>query len=185
MCTNFQLKTTTLPFLAWVCPITKIGFEFQETSVRKRISILEIPRVLIFRQNEQLWVFGPKFAKNWILGLKFQKSKSRFRISILEILCAPIFSQNGHFLIFWAKFLEIDQLRAIFWFKYCWECCRELAGDWYELSGGWWSWVEVSGTGWSWVEGDGAGWSWVHGFVISNWKLAQMISRGCWFLFQH
>ena len=151
-----------------------------------RISILEIPCVRIFRQNGQLWVFGPKFAQKWILGSKFQKSKSGFGISILVILCAPIFkqngqlwifgskfaqkwvlgsefqksksgfgistskipcvpffSQNGQLLIFRPKFGEIAQLRAIFWFKYCWGCCRELGGGWNELGGGGWSWVEV------------------------------------------
>ena len=141
MCTNFQLKTTTLPFLAWICPITKIGFEFQETSVRKRISILEIPCVLIFRQNEQLWVFGPKFAKNWILGSKFQKSKSRFRMSILEILCAPIFSQNGQLLLFWAKFLKLANYVQYFGSN----IVESVAESWLETE---MSWVQVDGAGW-------------------------------------
>ena len=78
-----------------------------------------------------------------ILGSKFQKFKSGFGISTSNIPCVPIFSQNGEILIFWPKFGEIAQLRAIFWFKYCWECCRELGGGWNELGGGGWSWVEV------------------------------------------
>ena len=67
---------------------------------------------------------------------------------------------------FWPKFGEIAQLRAIFWFKYCWGCCRELGGggwSWVEVE---MSWVEVDGAGWSWVEVDGAGWRWVYGLVI-------------------
>ena len=150
MCANFQLKRTTLTFLAQICPKRKLGFEIQKTNVGIRISILEIPCVPIFRQNGQLWVFGPKFAQKWILGSKFQKSKSGFGISILEILCAPIFRQNGQLWIFgpkfaqkwilgleiWSKFGKIAQLRAIFWFKYCWGCCRELSGSWNELGGG-------------------------------------------------
>ena len=95
MCVNFQLKRTTLTFLAQICPKRKLGFEIQKTNVGIRISILEIPCVPIFRQNRQLWVFGSKFAHKWTLGLKFQKSKSGFEISILEMLCAPIFRQNG------------------------------------------------------------------------------------------
>ena len=86
-------------------------------------------------------------------------------------MCANF--QNGHFLIFRSKFGEIAQLRAIFWFKYCWGCCRELGRDWNELGGAGWSWVEVKMSwmemdwaGWMWVEVDGAGWSWVHGLVI-------------------
>ena len=150
-----------------------------KANVEIRISILEILCVPIFRQNGQSWIFGPKFAQNWILGSKLQKSKSGFGISILEVLCAPIFkqneqlwifgnkftpklilgsefqksnfgigintstilcvpifSQNGRHLVFRRKFGEIVQLRAIFWFKYCWGCCRELGG-------GGWNWMEV------------------------------------------
>ena len=125
MCTNFQLKQTTLTFLAQICPKRKLGFEIHKTNVGIRISIF----VPIFRQNGQLWIFGPKFAQKWILGLEI-----------------------------WSKFGKIAQLRAIFWFKYCWGCCRELGGGWNELGGGGWSWVEVE---MSWVEVDGAGWSWV------------------------
>ena len=70
----------------------------------------------------------------------------------------PIFSQNIELLIFRPKFGEIAQLSAIFWFKYSWGYCRELARGLNELGGGRWSWVEVE---MSWVETDGAGWSWV------------------------
>ena len=174
MCANFKLKRTTLTFLAQICPKRKWGFEIQKTNVGIRISMLEMPYVPIFRQNEKLCIFGSKFAQKFILVSKFQKSKSGFGISILEILCAPIFRQNfglkfaqkwilgsefgintsiipcvpifseeGQLLIFRSKFEEIAQLCAIFWFKYCWGCCRQLDWDWNELSGGGWSWVEV------------------------------------------
>ena len=146
MCANFQLKRTTLTFLAQICPKRKLGFEIQKTNIGIRISILEILCEPIFRQNGQLWIFGPKFAQKWILGSKFQKYKSGFGINTSNIPCVPIFSQNGQLLIFWPKFGEIAQLRAIFWFKYCWWCCRELGGDWNELGGA----------------------GWVHGLVISN-----------------
>ena len=143
MCANFQLKQTTLTFLAQICPKRKLGFEIQKTNVGIRISIFEIPCVPIFRQNGQLWVFGPKFAQKWILGSEFQKSKSGFGINTSKILCVPIFSQNWQLLSFRPKFGEIAQSRAIFWFKYCWGCCRELGWGWNELGGGGWSWVEV------------------------------------------
>ena len=106
MRTNFQLKRTTLTFLAQICPKRKLGFEIQKTNVGIRISILEIPCVPIFRQNRQLWIFGPRFAKKWIFGPKFQKSKSGFEIRILEILGAPIFRQNGQLWIFRPKFAQ-------------------------------------------------------------------------------
>ena len=120
-----------------------LGFKIQKANLEIRIRILRIPYVPIFRQNGQLWLFGPKFAQKWILGSEFQKPKCVFGINTSNILCVPIFSQKGQLLIFRSKFREIAQLRAIFWFKYCWGCCRELGGDWNELGGGGWSWVEL------------------------------------------
>ena len=110
------------------------------------------------RRNGQLWIFGPRFAQKWILGSEFQKSKSGFIINTSKIPCVPMFSQNGELLIFRPKFWEIAQLRAIFWFNYCWRCCKELGGggwSWVEVE---MRWVEVDRTGWSWVEVDEAGW---------------------------
>ena len=108
-----------MTFLAQICPKRKLGFEIQKTNVAIRISMLEIPCVPIFRQNEQLLIFGPRFAQKWILQSKFQKSKSGFGISTSNIPCVPIFSQNEQLLFFRSKFAEIAQLRAVFWFKYC------------------------------------------------------------------
>ena len=58
----------------------------------------------IFRQNKQLWLFEPKFARKWILGSEFQKSKCRFKISTSKRPCVPIFSQNGQLWIFQPNF---------------------------------------------------------------------------------
>ena len=110
MCTNFELKHTTLTLLAQICPKRKLRFEIQETNVGIRISIFEIPCIPIFRQNRRLRVFGPKFAQKWIFGSKFQKSKFGLEISILEILCAPIFRQNGNF-----EFLGPNLPKNEFW----------------------------------------------------------------------
>ena len=74
-------------------------------------------------------------------GVRFQKSNSGFGINTSTISCLPIFSQNGQHLVFRPKFWEIAQLCAIFWFKYCWGCCRELGGGWNQLGGGGWRWV--------------------------------------------
>ena len=131
-----------------------LGSEFKKINVKTRISMLEIPCVLIFRQNWQLCLFGPKFAQKWILGSEFQIFKSRFGISTPKIPCERIFSENGELWIFRLKFGEIAQLRAIFWFEYCLGCCRKLGGGWNELGEGGWSWLELE---MSWVELDGAG----------------------------
>ena len=146
ICANFQHLWLFGPKFdqKWI-----LGSKFQKSKSGFGISILEILCVIIFRQNGQVWIFEPKFDHKWILGSKFQKSKSGFRISIIEFLRAPIFRQNGQLLIFRPKFAEIAQLRAIFWSKYCWGCCRELGGGWNELGGGW---NELGGGGWRWVE---------------------------------
>ena len=152
MCGNVQPKWTTLNFSAQICPKKDLGFETEKNNVGIRINIVETLYVPIFGQTGQLWLFWLKFAQKWILESKFQKSKSGFEINTSKIPSVPIFSQNGQLLIFRPKFREIAQLRAIFWFKYCWGCCRELRGGWNELDGGGWGWVELDGGGWSWVE---------------------------------
>ena len=101
-------------------------------------------RQLLNKTNN--WHFGSKFAQKWILGSEFQKIKAEIRISILEIPRLPLCLFGPKFApkwVFWPKFGEINQLPAIFWFEYCWGCCRELDGGWNELGGGGWSWVEV------------------------------------------
>ena len=133
-----------MTFLAQIWPKRKLGFQIQKTNVGIRISILEIPCVPIFGQ---LKIFGPKSAQKWILGSEFQNEHLGFGINTSKIPYEPIFGQNGQLLIFWPKFGEIAQLRAIFWFKYCWGW--ELGGGWNELGG---SWNELNGGGWSWVE---------------------------------
>ena len=170
---QFSDKTDNFDFLG--PNFTKNGFWGQNF---KTLSLnLESASLWYMSTNFQtkLWIFGPKFAQKWILGSEFQKSKSGCGISTSNIPCVPIFSKNGQVLVFWPRFGEIGQLRAIFWFKCCRGCCRELGGDWKELGGGggsWeeveMSWVEVHGAGWSWVEVDGAGWSWVDGLVIPD-----------------
>ena len=80
--------------------------------------------------------FWAQICPKMNFGSEFQKSKSGFGIITSNIPCVSIFSQNGQLLIFRPKFGKIAQLRAIFWFKYCWGCCRELGR-------GRWSWVEV------------------------------------------
>ena len=54
MCANFKEKRTTLTFLVQICPKGNLDLEIQKTNFGIRISILEIPRVPIFRQNDQL-----------------------------------------------------------------------------------------------------------------------------------
>ena len=150
MCGNVQPKWTNLNFSAQICPKKDLGFETEKNNVGIRINILETLCVPIFGQSGQLWLFWPKFAQKWILESKLQKSKSGFEINTSKIPCVLIFSQNRQLLFFRPKFGEIAQLRAIFWFKHCWGCCRELdggcnvlGGDWNELDGGGWSWVEL------------------------------------------
>ena len=140
-----------MTFLAQICPKRKLGFEIQKTNVGIRISILEIPCVPIFRQNGQLWIFGPKFAQKWILGSEFQKSKSRFAINTSKIPSVPMFSQNGQLLIFWPKFGKLPNYVRYF----CSNIVEGVAESWQEAE---MSWEEVGGAGWmlKWV-----GWRWM------------------------
>ena len=132
MCINFQTKQTTLTFLAeslildsesaflrsyvhqfsdktdhfkLLDPnLLKNWFWGQKSKSGFGISILEILRAPIFRQNGQLWIFGPKFAQKWVLRSEFQKSMSGFKICILEILCALIFRKKKQVWIIGPKF---------------------------------------------------------------------------------
>ena len=55
MCANFQAKQTDLTFSAQISPKMDLGLlAIQKTIVEIRISILDIPCVPIFSQNEQL-----------------------------------------------------------------------------------------------------------------------------------
>ena len=54
VCTNFQAKQTTLTFSAQICPKMDLGLAIQKNIVGIGISILDIPCVPIFSQNEQL-----------------------------------------------------------------------------------------------------------------------------------
>ena len=104
--TNFQTKRTTLNFWAQICQKWILGSKIQKSKPGFGIRILEILGTPIFRQNRQLWIFGPKFAQKRILGSKFQKPKSGFGINILDILRVPIFRQNGQLWTFGPKFAK-------------------------------------------------------------------------------
>ena len=102
---------------------------------------------LFSNKTDNFEFLGPNLPKKWVLESEFQKSG--LGISTSKRPCVPIFCQNnfdwllGQLLVFRPKFGKITQLRAIFWFKYCWGCCRELGGDRNELGEGEWRWVEV------------------------------------------
>ena len=97
----------------------------------------------------------PNLPKNWFWGRNFKNLSLDWESASPKYQVCQ-FSVKMDNLIFRTKFGEIAQLHVIFWFKYCWGCCRELGG-------GRWSWVKVE---MSWVEVDGAGWRWVDGLVI-------------------
>ena len=138
-------------FSAQICPKTDLGLEIQKVNVRIRISILKIPCVPIFRLNEQLWLFWPKFAQKSILELEFQKYKSGSGISISNIPCVPTFSQNNF------KFLGLNLGRLPNYMRYFGSNNVEgVAESWVEAEI---SRMELDGDGW-WVEMDGR-WSWL------------------------
>ena len=54
VCANFQAKQTALTFSAQICPKMDLGLAIQKNIVGIRISILNIPYVPIFTQNDEL-----------------------------------------------------------------------------------------------------------------------------------
>ena len=123
-----------------------------------------------FSEKIDNFVFlGPNLPKNGFWSRNFKNLSLHSESTPLRYHVRQ-FSVKRTTLNFRPKFGEIVQLRAIFWFEYCWGCCRELGGGWNELGGGGWSWVEVE---MSWVEVDGAGWSWVElgaRFSNTHWR---------------
>ena len=51
---NFQAKQTALTFSVQICPKLDLGLTIQKTILAIRISILDIPGVPIFSENELL-----------------------------------------------------------------------------------------------------------------------------------
>ena len=54
VCANIQAKKTALTFSAQICPRKDLALAIQKNIVGIRISILDIPYVPIFSQNEQV-----------------------------------------------------------------------------------------------------------------------------------
>ena len=73
-CAKFQAKQITLTFLVQICPKMDLGLAIQEANIGITISIVKMPCMPIFKENEQLCLFRPKFQKSG-----FQKSKSGFQ----------------------------------------------------------------------------------------------------------
>ena len=53
MCANFQAKQTAFIFSAQICPKMDLWLAVQKTIAGIRISIIDIPCVPIFSQNER------------------------------------------------------------------------------------------------------------------------------------
>ena len=72
MCANFQLKRTTLTFLAQICPKRKVGFEIHKTNVGIRINTL---RHQVYQFSDKMGNFeilGPNLPKNEFWGQNFK-----------------------------------------------------------------------------------------------------------------
>ena len=98
VCASFQAKQAALTFSAQICPKVDLGLAIQKTVVGIRISILDIPCVLMFSQNEQLWIFRPKFVQKKFRVPNWEKRNVGIRINIVETLCVRIFSRTLTFL---------------------------------------------------------------------------------------
>ena len=96
-----------------------------------------------FSEKIDNFVFlGPNLPKNGFWSRNFKNLSLHSESTPLRYHVRQ-FSVKRTTLNFRPKFGEIVQLRAIFWFEYCWGCCKQLIGGWNELVGGGWSLVEV------------------------------------------
>ena len=76
VCANFQAKQTALTFSAQIFPKMNLGLKIQKTIIGIKLSILDIPCMPIFSQNERLCVFRPKFVQKRTQGWKLRKKMS-------------------------------------------------------------------------------------------------------------
>ena len=106
VCANFLAKQTALTFSAQICPKMDLRLVSQKNIVAIRISILDIPCVPIFSQNEQRRIFRSKFVQKKDLGLETEKSNVRTKINIVETLCVPISAKLDNFDFFGPNFAK-------------------------------------------------------------------------------
>ena len=69
---QFSDKTKNFEFFPKFAQKWILGLKFQKSKSGFEISILEILRAPIFRQNGQLWSFGPNLPKNGFWGRNFK-----------------------------------------------------------------------------------------------------------------
>ena len=74
MCANFQIKQTTLTFLAQICQKMDFWLEIQKTNVEIRISISRYHVCQFVGKMDNSDFFGTKFAQKRIYGLQIQKT---------------------------------------------------------------------------------------------------------------
>ena len=154
---QFLDKTDNFEFLGPNLP--KNGFWGQNFKSQSLDSESTSLRYYVYQFSDKMDNFeylGPNLPKNgfWARNFKGLILDSQSAPPIYHV-CQ--FSVKMDILIFWPKFEEIAQLCAIFWFKYCWGCCKELDGGWNELGGGNGAGWRLKWTGWMGIELGGAG----------------------------
>ena len=102
LCTNFQLKRTTLTFLAQICRKRKLGFEIQKTNVGIRISIFKIPCIPSDRMDN-LEVLGPNLRKNGFWGQNLKNLSLDSESASLRYLVRQFPDKTDNF-EFWRDF---------------------------------------------------------------------------------
>ena len=120
-----------------------LGLEIQKTNVGIKISILEIPRGPIFRQNGHFLLVRSKFAQILVLASEFQNFKSRFGISTTKIPYLPILSQTDNFDLFW---VNLENLPNCIWY-FGSNNVEGYAESWVKVE---MNWVDVDVDGSSW-----------------------------------
>ena len=83
MCTNFQVKQTTLTFLDQICPKMDLWSEIQKTNVGIKMSIVKMSCMPIFRKKQITLTFSVQIYPKMNLESESQKSKSGFGIGTM------------------------------------------------------------------------------------------------------
>ena len=155
MC-NFQSQWTTLIFSTQIWPKMNLGFEIQKTNIEIRISILEIPCVPIFRQNEHLELFRPTFAQKWILGSEFKNLSPDLKSVSPRYHVYQCSVRMDNFEFFGLNLGKLPNYVQYF------GCNNVERAGWILKRAGWrlkwagWRWMELRRSGWRLVEMGGA-----------------------------
>ena len=157
MFTFFQTKRTTLTFWAQIWPNINVGVKISKIEVWIGNQHPWDRCAPIFRQNGQLWIFGPKFVQQWILGSRFKNLSldSESTPPIYHVCQFSVKMENvwffrlnlgklPNYVQYMVQILLRVCQRARWTLKWAGWRWMEVSGGWNDFAGGRCGWVEVT-----------------------------------------